>query len=110
MHFVDEMCASPTFRKYELHVGIHKEAIPFIRNIAVRETFVSLSEWNFAWVPPPVAEVLTCTFAGLGQSAINEDANNKCQDHERDTKHKRMSRLSRFMWPCGGGLQAVLPS
>lgn len=65
----------------------------------MRETFVSLLQWNFSWVPPSTRGVLLTVYGGLCQTAINENAHNVCRDHARDVKHGNLSRVGRFLWP-----------
>lgn len=50
-------------------------------------------------MPAPLKEQLRSFFAGFGQSAVIENAGNKCSDIGRESKNERVSRTKRFYQP-----------
>ena len=74
------------------------DAAPFSDWVMVREVLISLAQWGFTWVPPPIAASIRCIFHGWGDSCIDEEAFKKIKDHLRDSKNLRMSRVKRWQW------------
>lgn len=64
-----------------------------------REIMIGLRQVHFKLVPKWIADTLRGFFEGYGQSAIVENAFGKCQDLQRESKNKRMSRLKRYHTP-----------
>lgn len=75
------------------------EQIPMSRWVAIRETLIGLSQWQFQWVPPTIRDVWKTAYCSFGQTLVVEDAFNAVKDHQRDSKNLRMSRINRFFHP-----------
>ena len=78
---------------------LHLQAIPFLREVLFREAMVSMRQWQFKWVPPPVLDMLKTVFQGWCQSDTCENGFNVIKDHQRDTKSMATSRIQRYMLP-----------
>lgn len=62
------------------------EQIPMARWVAIRETFIGLSQWGFRWVPGPIKDVWNTAYRSFGQTLVVEGAFNAEKDHQRDSK------------------------
>lgn len=71
---------------------------------AARELLITLAQFDFKFVPAPLQDMLKSHFGGFGQSAIVENAGNKCNDYKRENKNDRMSSVRRFYVPHIKGL------
>lgn len=80
------------------------KAIPFLKDVVVRETLTALRQFGFRYVPPDVRKTLSCAFEGFVSTAVNENAHNVLKDHGRDSKNHRMSRVNRYMFPHSEGV------
>jgi hypothetical protein len=67
--------------------------------VLFREAMVSMRQWQFKWVPPPVLDMLKTVFQGWCQSDTCENGFNVIKDHQRDTKSMAMARIQRYMLP-----------
>ena len=77
----------------------HLQAIPFLREVLFREAMVSMRQWQFKWLPPPVLDMLKTVFQGWCQSETCENGFNAIKDHQRDTKSTATSRIQRHLLP-----------
>lgn len=68
-------------------------------HVAIRETLIYLAQVNFSFVPVPIAEVWQTHFEGWCQSGIIENAGNRVNDAQRQSKNRRQSRVKRFYVP-----------
>lgn len=87
--------------------GVALQAIPFFKNVVVREVLIALRQWHFKVVPPDVRLALQTAFQGFQNSAVNEVANNVIKDHLRDMKGTGMGKLARFILPHAEGVLAT---
>ena len=69
-----------------------------------REVLLALAQWDFRWVPGPVADCIATLFKGFGHSLINENANNQVKDQLRDNKGNKLAREKRYYIPIVKGL------
>lgn len=67
--------------------------------LAARELLFSLAQFNFQHIPAPVLDSISSHNSGFGQSAVLENAGNKCQDYTRESNNQRMSNCRRFHIP-----------